>query len=246
VKLSTIVGLAGVAALVVLLEILIGRGYISPFLIAPPSEVGVELVSLWKEERLVEALFLTFGSTLASTCIAISVGVPVGFLLNRVRILAEAYEGWIAGLFSAPLILLYPLFLVLFGRGVMTIIVISSILATIPIILNTMQAFAQVRRVHLNVARAFKLTAWQTFWKVQLPAALPTIFTGIRLALIYSMISVVAIEYLVVLGGLGSLVSDLYDRYNIPGMYAAIVAVIGVTVVFFKLATEVEKWLRPV
>ena len=134
----------------------------------------------------------------------------------------------------------------LFGRGVMTIIVISSILATIPIILNTMQAFAQVRRVHLNVARAFKLTAWQTFWKVQLPAALPTIFTGIRLALIYSMISVVAIEYLVVLGGLGSLVSDLYDRYNIPGMYAAIVAVIGVTVVFFKLATEVEKWLRPV
>lgn len=245
-KLSTIVGLAGVAIVVVLLEILIGRGYISPFLIAPPSEVGVELVSLWKEERLVEALFLTFGSTLASTGIAISVGVPVGFLLNRVRLLAEAYEGWIAGLFSAPLILLYPLFLVLFGRGVTTIIVISSILATIPIILNTMQAFAQVRRVHLNVARAFKLTAWQTFWKVQLPAALPTIFTGIRLALIYSMISVVAIEYLVVLGGLGSLVSDLYDRYNIPGMYAAIVAVIGVTVVFFKLATEVERWLRPV
>lgn len=246
VKLSTIVGLAGVAILVVLLEILIGRGYISPFLVAPPSEVGVEMVALWKEERLVEALFLTFGSTLASTGIAISVGVPVGFLLNRVRILAEAYEGWIAGLFSAPLILLYPLFLVLFGRGVMTIIVISSILATIPIILNTMQAFAQVRRVHLNVARAFKLSAWQTFWKVQLPAALPTIFTGIRLALIYSMISVVAIEYLVVLGGLGSLVSDLYDRYNIPGMYAAIVAVIGVTVVFFKLATEVERWLRPV
>ena len=55
----------------------------------------------------------------------------------------------------------------------------------------------------------------------------------------------VAIEYLVVLGGLGSLVSDLYDRYNIPGMYAAILAVIAVTVVFFKLATGVERWLRP-
>ncbi len=245
-KLSTVVGLAGVAAVAALLELLIGQGYISPFLIAPPSEVGVEMLALWREERLVEALFMTFGSTLASTGIAILVGVPVGFLLNRVRLLAEAYEGWIAGLFSAPLILLYPLFLVLFGRGVMTIIVISSILATIPVVLNTMQAFAQVRTVHLNVARAFKLTGWQTFWKVLLPAAIPTIFTGIRLAMIYSMISVVAIEYLVVLGGLGSLVSDLYDRYNIPGMYAAIVAVIGVTVVFFKLATEVERWLRPV
>jgi NitT/TauT family transport system permease protein len=237
--------LAGVAALALLLEVLIGRGYISPFLIALPSDIGAELVSLWHEERLVEALLITFGSTLASTAIGILVGVPAGWLLNRVKILAEAYEGWIAGLFSAPLILLYPLFLVLFGRGVTTIVVISAILATIPIVLNTMQAFAQIRRVHLNVARAFKLTSWQTFWKVQLPAALPTIFTGIRLGLIYSMISVVAIEYLVVLGGLGSLVSDLYDRYNIPGMYAAILAVIGVTIVFFKLATEVERWLRP-
>lgn len=242
---ATLTGLAGVAALALLLEVLIGRGYISPFLIALPSDIGAELVSLWHEERLVEALLITFGSTLASTAIGILVGVPAGWLLNRVKILAEAYEGWIAGLFSAPLILLYPLFLVLFGRGVTTIVVISAILATIPIVLNTMQAFAQIRRVHLNVARAFKLTSWQTFWKVQLPAALPTIFTGIRLGLIYSMISVVAIEYLVVLGGLGSLVSDLYDRYNIPGMYAAILAVIGVTIVFFKLATEVERWLRP-
>lgn len=245
-KLPTLVGLAGVAALTVLLEVLIRAGLISPFLIAPPSEIGPELISLWHEERLVEALLMTFGSTLASTGIGIIAGVPAGYLLYRFKVLAAAYEGWIAGMFSAPLILLYPLFLVLFGRGVMTIIAISSILATIPIVLNTLQAFAGVRGVHLNVARAFKLTRWQTFWKVLLPSALPTIFTGIRLGLIYSMISVVAIEYLVVLGGLGSLVSDLYDRYNIPGMYAAILAVIAVTVVFFKLATEIERWLRPV
>ncbi len=244
-KLPTIVGIAGVVALAILLEVLIRAGLISPFLIAPPSEIGPELVALWKEERLVEALLTTFGATTAACGIGILVGVPVGYMLYRSKVLAAAYEGWIAGLFSAPLILLYPLFLVLFGRGVQTIIAISSILATIPIVLNTLQAFAGVRGVHLNVARAFKLTPFQTFWKVLLPAALPTIFTGIRLGLIYSMISVVAIEYLVVLGGLGSLVSDLYDRYNIPGMYAAILAVIAVTVVFFKLATEIERWLRP-
>lgn len=244
-KAATLVGLAGVGALAAVLEALIRAGYISPFLIALPSDIGVEFVNLLREERLIEATAMTFGSTLASTGIAILVGVPAGYLLHRYRLFGDAYERWIAGLFSAPLILLYPLFLVLLGRGVKTIIAISAILATIPVILNTMQAFAQLRKVHLNVARAFKLTAWQTFWKVMLPAALPTIFTGIRLALIYSMISVVAIEYLVVLGGLGSLVSDLYDRYDIPGMYAAIVAVIGVTIVFFKLATEAERWLRP-
>ena len=244
-KLATAVGLLGVAVLGVVLELAINAGYISPFLVAPPSQIGVELVDLWREERLVEALLTTVGSSLASIGIGTLVGVPAGYLLHRNALLGLAYEKWIAGMFSAPLILLYPLFLVLFGRGVLTIIVISSILATIPIVLNTMQAFAQVRTVHLNIARAFKLTPVQTFWKVMLPAALPTIFTGIRLGLIYALISVVAIEYLVVLGGLGSLVSDLYDRYNIAGMYAAILAVIAVTVVFFRLATEIERWLRP-
>lgn len=242
---TTIVGLLSVAVLAAILEIVVRAGLISPFLIARPSDIGVEFVHLWREERLIEALLGTFLTTVASAGTAIVVGVPVGYLLYRNKLLGEAYRTFIAGMFSAPLILLYPLFLVLLGRGVMTIIAIASILATIPVVLNTMQAFAQIRTVHLNVARAFKLTPSQTFWKVMLPAAVPTIFTGIRLALIYSMISVVAVEYLVVLGGLGSLVSDLYDRSDIPGMYAAILAVIAVTVVLFKLATEAERWLRP-
>ena len=244
-KAATVVGWACVAALAIVLEMLIRAGYISPFLIALPSDIGKELWTLLREERLVEATISTFTSTLASTGIAILVGIPAGYLLHRYRLFGEAYEKWIAGLFSAPLILLYPLFLVMLGRNVKTIIAISAILATIPVVLNTIQAFAQVRKVHLDIARSFKLSQWQTFWKVMLPAAVPTIFTGIRLALIYSMISVVAIEYLVVLGGLGSLVSDLYDRYDIPGMYAAIVTVILVTIVFFKIATEAERWLRP-
>jgi len=244
-RLSTVTGLGIVVAAVALLEVLISHGLISRFLIAQPTAIGVELVALLQEERLIEAFFTTFGSTLAATGLAILVGVPVGYILYRSRILGEAYGQWIAGGFSAPLVLLYPLFLVLFGRGVQTIIAISSIIATIPIVLNTQQAFAQVRGVYLNVARSYKLSGWQTFWKVLFPAAVPTIFTGIRLGLIYAMISVVAIEYLVVLGGLGSLVSDMYDRYNIAGMYAAILAVILVTVVFFKVATEVERWLRP-
>ena len=244
-KLSTLTSLAVVVVLTGLIEVLVGQGIISRFLVAQPSAIAEALVNLVSEEGLGEALLATFGSTLAATGTGILIGVPSGYVLHRSKLLGEAYGPWIAGLFSAPLILLYPLFLVLFGRGQLTIIAISAIIATIPIVLNTQQAFGQVRRVFLDVARSFKLTPWQTFWKVLFPAAIPTIFTGIRLSLIYAMISVVAIEYLVVLGGLGALVSDMYDRYNIAGMYAAILAVIGVTVVFFKLASGVERWLRP-
>jgi NitT/TauT family transport system permease protein len=244
-KLSSVVSLAVLVALIALMEVLVGQGLVSRFLVAQPSAIAAEMMTLYHDEHLIEAIASTFGSTLAATGVGLVAGIPSGYVLYRNTLLGEAYGPWIAGLFSAPLILLYPLFLVLFGRGVLTIIVISAIIATIPIVLNTQQAFAGVRSVHLNVARSFKLTGWQTFWKVLFPSAIPTIFTGIRLGLIYAMISVVAIEYLVVLGGLGSLVSDMYDRYNIPGMYAAIVAVIAVTVVFFKMAAGVERWLRP-
>ena len=244
-KSSTLTSLAVVALLIGILEVLVGQQVISRFLVAQPSAIASALIDLITEEKLAEAVLTTFASTLAATATGIAIGVPAGYVLHRYRTLGEAYGPWIAGLFSAPLILLYPLFLVMFGRGVTTIVAISAIIATIPVVLNTQQAFAGVRRVHLAVARSFNLTPWQTFRKVLFPAAIPTIFTGIRLALIYAMISVVAIEYLVVLGGLGSLVSDMYDRYNIPGMYAAILAVIAVTVVFFKLAAGIERWLQP-
>ena len=244
-RLSTLTGLGIVVAFTALLEVLVGTGIVSRFLVAQPSVIAAELVTLLTQEGLVEAFLTTFAATLSATGLAIAIGVPAGYLLYRSKILGEAYGQWIAGMFSAPLILLYPLFLVLLGRGVQTVVVISAILATIPIVLNTQQAFVQVRGVYLNVARSYNMSGWQTFWKVLFPAAVPTIFTGIRLGLIYAMISVVAIEYLVVLGGLGALVSDMYDRYNIAGMYAAILAVILVTVVFFKVATGVERWLRP-
>ena len=79
-----------------------------------------------------------------------------------------------------------------------------------------------------------------------LPAALPTIFVGLRLGLIYAMINIVAVEFLVGIGGLGFVVADMYDRYDIPSMYSAVVFVIVLSSLFFLLIERGERWLRPV
>ena len=79
-----------------------------------------------------------------------------------------------------------------------------------------------------------------------LPAALPTIFTGIRLGLIFALINVVGVEFLINYGGLGQLINDLAERYDLPGTYAAICFVILVSVVFFLALERIERWLRPV
>ena len=84
------------------------------------------------------------------------------------------------------------------------------------------------------------------FRKIMLPAAVPSIFTGIRIGVMYTLVNIVAIEYLIGFGGLGFIVSEMYDRFEVPATYAAIGAVILVSVTFYWGFGRVEKWLRPV
>jgi NitT/TauT family transport system permease protein len=77
------------------------------------------------------------------------------------------------------------------------------------------------------------------------PAAAPSIFTGFRLALIYTLINIIAIEYLVDIGGLGRIVADRYFRFDIAGTYTAIIAVAAISILFNWLIGRLERWVRP-
>jgi NitT/TauT family transport system permease protein len=145
---------------------------------------------------------------------------------------------------SAPLVLAYPLFLVMFGRSSLTIIIMAFISGLAPVILKTIEGLSGTRRVLINVGRSFKLTPMQQFQKVLFPSALPAIFVGIRLGLIFALINVVGVEFLINFGGLGQLINELAERYDLPGTYAAICFVILVSVVFFVTTERAERWLR--
>jgi NitT/TauT family transport system permease protein len=136
--------------------------------------------------------------------------------------------------------------MVIFGRNAWTIIMMGFLSALPPVILKTIEGISGTRKVLVNVGRSFKLTATQQFWKILFPAALPTIFVGIRLGLIFALINVVGTEFLINFGGLGQLINDLAERYDLAGTYAAICFVILVSVVFFVALEKAERWLRPV
>jgi NitT/TauT family transport system permease protein len=165
--------------------------------------------------------------------------------MHRIRILRLACETWVAALAAAPIVLAYPLFLVIFGRNALTIIMIGFVAGLAPVILKTLEGLSGVRRVLVNVGQSFKLTPWQQFWKIQFPAAMPTIFTGLRLGLVFSLITIVGVEFLINFGGLGQLINDLAERYDLPGTYAAICFVVLVSVAFFEVLERIERWLRP-
>ncbi len=178
-----------------------------------------------------------------SRCI---VGTALGWWLHAKRWAGLAFESWVASFAAAPLVLLYPLFLVFFGRNVGTIIVMSFLTALPSIVLKTKEGLDAIRRVLINVGRSFRLTPAQLFWKIMLPAAVPTLCTAVRLGLVYALISVVGIEFLINFGGLGEFIDDLAQRWEIPMMYGAISFVVLTSICFFYLTERLERWLRHV
>ncbi len=240
-----ILGFGTLLAALAILEGLIRGGLINRFIVPPPSEVILSFRRVIVEEDVLHRFLLTAGESLAAGLLLTVVGVSIGVALYRVRLLRLATETWVAALASAPLVLMYPLFLVIFGRSATTIIMMGFFSALPPVILKTLEGLAGTRDVLINVGRSLKLTPSQMYWKILFPAALPNIFVGLRLGLIFALINIVGVEFLINFGGLGQLINELAERYDLPGTYAAITFVILVSVLFFMATERAERWLRP-
>lgn len=241
-----IAGAVTVLAFLALLEAVIRAGWLNRYIVPPPTEVMSAFYRVITEEHVVFRFFFTAAECLATGVLLTVFGIIGGVILQRYELLRQATETWVAALAAAPVVLAYPLFMVIFGRNSLTIIMIGFVAALPPVILKTVEGIAGTRKVLINVGKSFNLTRSQQFWKIQFPAALPVIFTGVRLGLIFGLINVVGVEFLINYGGLGQLIEDLAERYDLPATYAAICFVILVSVLFYMTLEKIERWLRPV
>lgn len=243
--LAPVVGLGSFIAFLLMIEGAIRFGLLNRFIVPPPSEIVASFGRLFLEENIVHRFLFTAGECLIAGAMVTVFGIGIGVLMQRFNLLQRACETWVAAFASAPLVLTYPLFMVIFGRNAWTIIMMGFLSALPPVILKTIEGISGTRKVLVNVGRSFNLSATQQFWKILFPAALPTIFVGIRLGLIFALINIVGTEFLINFGGLGQLISDLAERYDLAGTYAAICFVVLVSVLFFMALEKAERWLRP-
>ena len=240
------VGAASIVAAVALVEVLIGAGVINAFVVPRPTQILLAIPRIVVEEHVLHRFSQTAQEVLWASLLIAVVGIALGMLLFRFRPLRLAFETWVGALAAAPIVLMYPLFLVIFGRSTTTIVMIGFAAGLAPVILKTVEGLAGTRKVLIDVGRSFKLSSAQQFRKVLLPAALPAVFVGLRLGLIFAMINIVGVEFLINFGGLGQLINELAERYDLPGTYGAILFVILASILFFDLTERIERWLRPV
>ena len=227
-----------------IVEASVRGGWISTFFLAAPTRA---VVVLWQQLVHGNALLLT-GITLfeIAACLAIATvfGVLAGFFLWRYKLIGTSYEMLLAALFSSPVILAYPIFLVTFGRTSAAVIALSSIFGLIPIIMNTKGAFQNVNPILLQVGASMNLTRRQLFRHILIPAVAPAIFSGFRLALTYILKSVLGLEYVAQVGGVGMWLSDAAFRFEVGEVYAGLVGTTLLSILFLFMINHAEMKVR--
>ena len=242
--LAPLVGLATIAAVGALVQGLLLADVISVYIMPLPTQVLEALGRVVTQEHVAARFLLTTLETASAAALILVVGVPLAFLLYASAVQRAAFEPWVAAWASAPLVLAYPLFLVLFGRSPLTPVVMGFASGLAPVVLKTLEGLDGIRPVLIGVGRSLQLSEAQIFRKILLPAALPAIFTGMRLGLTFCLINIVAVEFLINLGGLGQLINEMAERYDLPGTWAAIGFVVLASMVFFIVAERAERWLQ--
>jgi NitT/TauT family transport system permease protein len=241
---ARLVGIAAIVAVGALVEGLLLADVISVYVMPLPTQILQALGRVVMEEHVAARFLLTTFETASAAALILLVGVPLAFLLYASAVQRAAFEPWVVAWAGAPLVLAYPLFLVLFGRSPLTPIVMGFASGVAPVVLKTLEGLDGIRPVLIGVGRSLQLDRRQIFWKILLPASLPAIFTGMRLGLTFCLINVVAVEFLINLGGLGQLINEMAERYDLPGTWAAIGFVVLASMVFFILAERAEQWLQ--
>jgi NitT/TauT family transport system permease protein len=193
--------------------------------------------------RLAEHVGASLVRSLTGFVAAIALAVPLGLLIGWYRPLAALLGPLLEVFRNTAALALLPVFVLLLGIGETSKIAIVFYACTWPVLLNTISAVRDTDPTLLKLARSMDLSAPRLFQKVILPSSVPAVFTGIRLAGAVSVLVLVAAEMIGAKAGLGYLINASQYNFAIPQMYAGIVTISAIGVVFNQVLVSLERRL---
>jgi putative hydroxymethylpyrimidine transport system permease protein len=216
---------------------------IEPFLVPAPSDVGD---SLWSDrELLLENAWVTIQEVLAGFAIAAVAGFGFALLLHLSDTLRRALYPLLVASQTVPVIAIAPILVVWLGFGIGPKLVVIALICFFPITVNVLDGLRSAPADLLKLMRSLGASRLQTLRKVELPAALPSFFTGLRVAATVSVIGAVFGEWAGAEEGLGRLVLLANNQLQTPRAYAGIVLLTLMAVALFALATLADRLLCP-
>jgi NitT/TauT family transport system permease protein len=232
---------AALVALAAIWELAPRAGLVDRVFLPPLSEVLAAWWELLRSGQLAEHVGASLTRSLTGLGLAVLTAIPLGLLIGWYRPLAELLSPLLEVFRNTAALALLPVFVLILGLGETSKIAQVLYACSWPILLNTIAGVKGVDPLLVRSARSMGLNHLRLFQKVILPAAVPTIFTGVRLAGAYSILVLVAAEMVGAKAGLGYLVNYAQYNFAIPDMYSGIITISGIGLVVNQLLVALER-----
>jgi ABC-type nitrate/sulfonate/bicarbonate transport system permease component len=210
---------ASVLVLLAAWETVARAGWVDPLFVPAPSAVARAFA------RMGRGALIGLGDTLVKTAIAyalsVILGVSFGIVLGSARPLREVLNPFVVALYGMPKILVLPWIMLLLGFGAAPAIVYGTIHGFFPILVLVAGAVRDVDRTLLGVAHSFGARRWQLYWKVVLPAIVPTVLAGMRLGIVFCLLGVLIVEMFAGVRGMGHVLNSFANGFQAPELFAA-------------------------
>ncbi len=216
--------------------------------LAAPSQIAVAIFHLARSGQLWHHIGVSGAEFALGYVIACALGIALGLAMASSPTFKQAAQPWVSGLYATPTIALAPLFILWFGIGIWSKVIVVITLVLFPVAINTEAGLRTTSERLIEMLRSFGATKRQIFFKVSLPSAVPFILAGLKLGIGRGLIGVVVAELFGSRAGLGNLISQSADAFNMPELFAGVVilafAGIVMTAGFSKLEQRLVPWTR--
>lgn len=232
---GTAVSLVASAVLLILIwEALVNVYHMPSYVLPAPGDVVAALLDGLDESPTSRASFWyhladTLTATMAGFGIAIGLGLVIAATMAEFRAVERMFFPYVAAIQSLPKVAIAPLYIIWFGYQIQSKIAMSATLALFPILLNTLQGLTSVDRDRLELMASLDASRLQMFWLIKLPSALPMIFAGLNLGIVYALLGALVDEFIGAQRGMGVMILQLQSVSDTAGVFAVLVilAVVG-------------------
>jgi NitT/TauT family transport system permease protein len=218
---------------------------ISELVLPPPMTVGETLVEVISDAETWEHAGVTAVETIAGFLIALVTGVIVGVVLGKVPWLERSLRPVIVASQVVPKVALIPLFVIWFGFGITSKVIMSAMLAFFPIMLNVQLGVRSVDAGQREVMRSLDASRWDTFRHLELKSTLPYVFAGMEVGIVFAIIGTIVGEYLGGNEGLGYLVVRTLNELDAPALFAVIILLSVLGLLLYAVVNSLKRFVIP-
>jgi ABC-type nitrate/sulfonate/bicarbonate transport system permease component len=237
---SRLVQVGFLAAMLALWYLATTRWGVNRLLLPNPVAVWQQLLDVLRSGEYLPDLRVTLTELAVAFVLATVSGTLVGFFVSRTRYTVRVFDPLFAGIYSIPIILFLPLYVLFFGLGPASKIALGTTISFFPIVISTIAGFSNVDRTLVTAARSMGASNSQLFRYVLVPAALPVILSGLRMGFTVALLSIIGSETIASLAGLGHHIVQLAEGMDMARMFAYITFVVVIAAVLNSIVSYLE------